>query len=322
MPPANSSKPPKSSPREAGRSDAWTGDDVTARSTAKMLSAAPVSRHAARAIFTVLDGLSAGAVHAVTGKRMLIGRSREADLHLEDAGISRRHARVIVQDEETVGVENLGSRNGTFVNDVRVETATLKSGDLLQLGPNVTLAFAIIDRRAEELARKTYESSIRDSLTQAFNRRYLLARLTSEIAYAIRHATQLGAIIFDLDNFKRVNDSHGHLAGDDVLRDVAALVLRTIRVEDVFARLGGEEFVVLVRGGQVELLAERLRAAIAKLVVATADTTLQTTISAGYASLSELTELSLRPTAESLMRLADQRLYRAKDLGRNRVFGG
>ena len=112
---------------------------------------------------------------------------------------------------------------------------------------------------------------MRDALTRAHNRRYLVERLGSEIAYARRHVTHLALIMFDLDHFKRVNDTHGHLAGDEVLREVAALVSRLIRAEDVFARFGGEEFVVLVRGiehDNATRFAERMRSAVERLEVA------------------------------------------------------
>jgi diguanylate cyclase (GGDEF)-like protein len=147
-------------------------------------------------------------------------------------------------------------------------------------------------------------------------------RLASEIAYARRHGTQLGLLLFDLDHFKRVNDTHGHLAGDEVLREVAALVSRMIRVEDVFARFGGEEFVVLVRGIEHENIArfaERLRAGVERLEIPAESVVLRATISVGFVSLGQLPEGER--TAEGLLRAADERLYRAKTGGRNRTCG-
>jgi diguanylate cyclase (GGDEF)-like protein len=127
--------------------------------------------------------------------------------------------------------------------------------------------------------------------------------------------------LFDLDHFKRVNDTCGHLAGDEVLREVSALVSRLIRTEDVFARFGGEEFVVLVRGIShinVGRFAERLRASVERLEIAS-ERVLRVTISVGYASLNELTDADR--SSEALMRMADERLYQAKTDGRNRVVG-
>src|SRR4029077_12008477 len=119
-------------------------------------------------------------------------------------------------------------------------------------------------------------------LTRTHNRRYLVERLASEIAYGRRHNTRLSLILFDLDHFKRVNDTHGHLAGDDVLRDVAGLVSRLIRGEDVFARFGGGEFVILARGishANIVRSAERVRAAVERLEIAPESAVLRVTIS-------------------------------------------
>ena len=252
-------------------------------------------------------------------------------MRLDDAGASRLHARIIPTDGGVYMLEDMGSLNGTYVDGVRIERTELRSGARINIGPNVVVTFAIMDAQAEKLAHQLYESSVRDPLTRAFNRRYLLERLTSEIAYGQRHRTPLGLILFDLDNFKRINDTHGHLVGDDVLREVAALVQRFIRAEDVFARYGGEEFVVLVRGiehDNVGRFAGRIRAAVERLEIASnashANNTgrggvIHVTISAGYASLDEVPAGDT--AAETLLRLADERMYRAKDAGRNRVSG-
>jgi diguanylate cyclase (GGDEF)-like protein len=166
---------------------------------------------------------------------------------------------------------------------------------------------------------------VRDPLTRAFNRRYLVERLASEVAYARRHKTALGLILLDLDLFKRVNDTYGHLAGDEVLREVSALVQRLIRAEDVFARFGGEEFVLLVRGIEhvnVGRFAERVRAAVEGLEVGGANAVIKATISAGYASITEVHGDDREPSfPDRLLRLADERLYLAKSAGRNRVVG-
>jgi diguanylate cyclase (GGDEF)-like protein len=241
---------------------------------------------------------------------------------MDDAGASREHARIVIDERGLYFLEDLQSTNGTFVAGERVERVQLSSGDRIHIGPNVVVSFAIVDSQAERIAHQMYESSVRDPLTRAHNRRYLVERLAGEIAYAKRHRSHLAAILFDLDHFKRVNDTYGHLTGDDVLRDVSALVSRLIRAEDVFARFGGEEFVLLVRGishSNVGRFAERLRIAVDRLEVASDSAVLRVTISVGYASLEELAEGERAP--EALIRLADERLYRAKSAGRNRSVG-
>jgi two-component system cell cycle response regulator len=301
----------------------WADEDpsVPTTETAIALPVAP-PRQATRAVLTVVGGASAGRVHTLRDTETILGRGKEAHVRLDDIGVSRAHARVVRTEDGRWLIEDLRSTNGTFVGGRRIERIDLKSGDRIHVGPGVVLSFAVLDAQAERLTAQLYESSIRDALTRAHNRRYLVERLAGEIAYARRHGTRLSLVLFDIDHFKRINDTHGHLAGDDVLRETAALVQRMIRAEDVLARFGGEEFVVLVRGiehDNVGRLAERLRAAVERLEVASVDQVLRVTISVGYASLDELPEA--QRTGDGLLRRADERLYRAKSGGRNRVFG-
>jgi two-component system cell cycle response regulator len=318
----------------------WENEEASTRNTDAAIALPPVSlrTHPSRAVLTIVSGPTTGRVFSMEGETV-IGRGREAHLRIDDTGASRAHARVIPSDRGYV-LEDLGSLNGTFVDGKRVHRTELSSGDRIHIGPNIVVAFAILDPQAERLAHQLYESAVRDPLTRAFNRRYLVERLASEIAYASRHRTWLGLILFDIDFFKKVNDTHGHLAGDDVLRDVAALVQRLIRAEDVFARFGGEEFVVLVRGiehDNVGRFAERIRLAVERLEIACDPVTVKVTISAGYASFAEVAGVSGGVAAggaagggtgaagdgaaQALLRLADERLYRAKESGRNRVAG-
>jgi diguanylate cyclase (GGDEF)-like protein len=275
-----------------------------------------------RALLTVVGGPSTGRVHPVRETETIIGRGKESHVRLDDAGASRAHARIVLTAEGRYVVEDLNSTNGTFVGGRRVVREELASGDRIHIGPNIIVSFAILDSQAVRLTHQMYESSVRDSLTRAHNRRYLVERLASEIAYARRHKSRLGLLLFDLDHFKRVNDTYGHLAGDEVLRETAALVSRMIRAEDVFARFGGEEFVVLVRGiehANVARFAERLRVAVERLEIPSESAVLRVTISVGFVSLDEVPDAER--TADGLLRIADERLYRAKTNGRNRSCG-
>jgi diguanylate cyclase (GGDEF)-like protein len=237
---------------------------------------------------------------------------------VNDAGVSRRHARIVRIDGPRYVLEDLGSKNGVFVNGRKVETAELAAGDRLQIGPTLVLrlTFAAVDEEA--LAHKLYEGSTRDGLTRLFNRKYADERLVAEVAHARRHKGQFSLVLFDLDHFKAVNDSFGHPAGDGVLRVVAAQVRRALRAEDVLARYGGEEFVVLARGLDLESvgkLANRVRKGVERLSIPWELQTIEPTVSVGVSSLSECAE----PTVQALVALADQRLYQAKTTGRNRV---
>jgi two-component system cell cycle response regulator len=299
----------------------WPDEEASTRATDATIAMppAPSPGHGTRALLTVVNGPNIGRVYSVRDGDTVIGRGKECHVRIDDAGASRSHARIYVDSGHYI-LEDLHSTNGTFVGGRRLDRVELTSGDRINVGPNVVVSFAVLDAQAERLAHQLYESSVRDPLTRAHNRRYLVERLASEIAYARRHNTRLSLLLFDLDHFKRVNDTHGHLAGDDVLRDVAALVSRMIRTEDVFARFGGEEFVILARGishANIGRFAERLRAAVERLEIASEAAVLRVTISIGVASIDQLTDKTRM--AEDLMRLADERLYRAKTEGRNRV---
>jgi len=286
------------------------------RPTETSLEAHPAVIQHDRALLTVLTGLNAGQVFTLDSDETTIGRGREAQIRVEDVGISRAHSRILRTMDGKFMVEDLKSTNGTFVGGRRVER---KTGDRMQIGPNVVLRFAILDQAEEQLAHQLYEASTKDALTKVYNRKYFVERLSAEIAYAQRHLSPLSVVLFDLDHFKKVNDTYGHLAGDVVLRVVAAQVQRTIRTEDVLARYGGEEFVLLVRGiphHNVAHFGERVRKAVDRLTVPWETYQLKATISVGVASISELDS---NATGEILLHRADERLYRAKSAGRNRV---
>jgi two-component system, cell cycle response regulator len=296
----------------------WLDEAATSPTTDSHLAVAPHQAVKDRALLTMLTGLNAGQVYALDSDETRIGRSKDAEVRIDDAGISRLHARVVRAEGGRFWVEDLNSTNGIFVNGTKVTRAELATADRIQIGPSVVLRFALLDSDEEALARQLYDSSTKDALTRTFNRKYLIERLTSEVAYATRHGTRLSVILFDLDHFKRVNDSHGHHAGDVVLRVVAAQVQRLIRAEDVLARYGGEEFVVVVRGiehADVGRFAERIRKSVGELVIPLVDLRLRASLSLGVASLSECGEKA----AEALLQLADERLYKAKVGGRNRV---
>lgn len=274
-----------------------------------------------RATLTVLTGINAGQVFALDGTDHVIGRGTDADVWVEDSGVSRRHARVTCRADGRYVVEDLASTNGTFVGARRVEASELRPGDRLQLGPSLVFRFAITDDAEEELQRRLFESSTRDGLTRLYNRKYFTERLMAEVAYARRQRVKLAVLLLDLDGFKAMNDTFGHLAGDMVLRLVSAQMQRLIRLEDLLARWGGEEFVILARStGKTDAvgLAERIREAVAELEIpiVEADRPLQVTLSAGVASLQDVAPEG-GPT--ELLALADARLYAAKAAGKNRV---
>ncbi|HOU91281.1 MAG TPA: diguanylate cyclase [Polyangiaceae bacterium] len=291
-------------------------DTDTDRSTeVDLVPLVPTARD--RALLLRLDGASAGEVLSIEGDLVLLGRHPPEGIAVNDPGVSRIHVALCRRDGRHVA-EDRGSRNGTFVNGVRVNTGALGDGDTLQLGPRVAFRYTWADAHQEELLRQLFESSKRDALTGAFNRQHFEERLNAEVAYAQRHGADVGLVLFDLDHFKRVNDTHGHPAGDAVLRQVAGIVAQRLRTEDVFARVGGEEFVVILRSSNLKAVArvgERLRAAISTSPVHYEGNLIPISISVGCAALRPRDERG----GQELVEMADRRLYAAKNGGRNRV---
>lgn len=162
-----------------------------------------------------------------------------------------------------------------------------------------------------------FDLAMTDPLTGALNRRAFFRLAEREVLRSSRHAKPLAALMFDIDHFKRVNDVHGHGVGDDVLVQVASCVTRNIRDEDLFGRLGGEEFALVLPETEplrAAILADRLRHAVSQLGHQGKDGPFQVTISIGISEPGQ-TELDIVPALER----ADEALYSAKQNGRNRV---
>jgi diguanylate cyclase (GGDEF)-like protein len=270
-----------------------------------------------RAYLIVLAGSNVGEMYRLEEGETFLGRGQTATVKLIDDGISRRHARIVQQNGEVL-IEDLKSSNGTIVNGAPVSMQLLKDGDKIRLGSTTILKFTYNDQLDESFQQQMYEAALRDGLTKAFNKKYFLDRLETEIAYARRHQANLSLLMFDVDHFKRVNDTHGHLAGDYVLAKLAKVSSTTVRTEDIFARYGGEEFGVICRGVSLQnagILGERLRAVVEATVFEYDAKRMPITISVGVAGYPEVPV----ETVPQLIEAADQALYEAKRSGRNRV---
>ncbi|MBI4705447.1 MAG: GGDEF domain-containing protein [Deltaproteobacteria bacterium] len=269
-----------------------------------------------RAYLIVLVGNDVGKVFKLAAGETSIGRAHGVDVRIDDDSISRRHALVRV-GEEGIVIEDLGSVNGTVVNGERIRLRQLADGDKIRLGDTTVVKFSFHDALEESFQQQIYDAALRDPLTKAYNKRHFLARLAQEMDGARRHGAPLSLVLLDLDHFKQVNDTYGHVAGDRVLVQLATVARDMIRAEDLLARYGGEEFGILLRGIALEAagaLGERLRAAIEASTTQWGEARVRITLSAGVAEL----DPGMREP-EDLIRAADEALYAAKNAGRNRV---
>jgi diguanylate cyclase (GGDEF)-like protein len=270
-----------------------------------------------RGVLVRVDGPANGQVFSLETAELLIGRGSASNLRLGDEGVSRRHA-LLLHTRGHYFIQDLESSNGTFLEGRRVKRAPLMEGDLLQFGPHASFRFCMMDQKQEQAMMRLYEETTVDALTRAYNRRFIDKRFDEELAYALRHQSELSVVMLDVDYFKHINDRHGHNSGDVVLRCIAEVITDQLRTEDILARYGGEEFLVLLRGipqSGATAVAERVRTAVQNAQMRVGRVTLRVTVSAGVASLSTCPS----NTKEDLIAQVDERLYRAKHQGRNQV---
>lgn len=289
-------------------------DDVTDVAHPERIAQEEVRRD--KAYLIVLAGSHVGEMHRL--KRITtLGRSPTADVRIVDDGVSRLHCQITAEGDDMV-LEDLQSRNGSYCNGERVVKRILEDGDKLQIGRTTILKFTYHDKLEESFQKQMYDSALRDPLTRAYNKRYFHDRLDSELRFALRHNTPLALLMFDLDHFKAVNDSHGHIAGDRALVEFSEHIRSSIRNEDVFARYGGEEFAIISRGIRREdarLFAERLRLEVGRLKFDHDGVVISFTASVGVSTLPENPVSS----PDEMITSADRALYKAKQAGRNQV---
>jgi len=277
-----------------------------------------------RACLVQYSGAKLGKRYPLVDAETTVGRVPPAQVVIAEASISRSHA-TLHQTDKGVEVEDLGSTNGTFVNDAKTQgRATLKDGDIIRLG-TILLKFFAHDNVESIMHDKIYRMATIDAGTQIFNKAYLFDALESEFKFSKAYGREMCLLIYDLDFFKKVNDTYGHNAGDFVLKESATLVKSLVRKEDIFGRFGGEEFVIILPNTEAKVayeLAERVRLGVMNHVfIIDYDSTEgkkrvqhKQTISVGVTQLSK----DIR-TPEELLESADKKLYNSKQSGRNRV---
>ncbi len=252
---------------------------------------------------------------------IVVGRGSDCDIQIDRDSVSRRHARVYRVEEQWF-VEDLGSTNGSYINDVPVQRSPLRDGDFVKIGSAI---FKFLSGSGVENAyhEEIYRMTIIDGLTGAHNKRYFLEFLEREIARCSRYGRPLSLLMFDIDHFKAINDTHGHLTGDYVLKELCRRLLCRTRKEELLARYGGEEFACVLpetdHAGAMAF-AEQVRALTGTQPFEYEGDSFQVTISVGVTTLNnDGGDRVVEPSV--LIKEADKNLYAAKHGGRNRVVG-
>jgi len=252
-------------------------------------------------------------------REVLVGRASSCDICIDEKSISKRHAKLVLNGD-AVHIVDLQSTNGTEVSGEKLAPDTpvsLTNDTQIKLGNIIFKFLSQGNIEVGALASANDRESV-DGLTQIFNKATITKNLVDSFKKSKVTETNLSLIVFDLDHFKKVNDTFGHSAGDYVLREVASVVKnQLIRSGDVFGRYGGEEFVIILYGSPLQRacdVAERIRATIEKHDFKFASHDIQLTVSLGVAAVD-----ATITTPEALFEKADQAAYQSKRSGRNRV---
>src|SRR5437879_5749218 len=256
------------------------------------------------ACLVVIYGLELGRKYNLENANIIIGRSSKSDVQIDQESVSRNHAKIINTGKSII-LRDLGSTNGTYVNDQLIDEYVMRDGDFIKIGRTIFkfLSGGNIENAYHE---EIYRLTTVDGLTQIFNRRYFLEQLDREVSRAKRYRRELSLILFDIDHFKAINDSYGHLAGDYVLKQLATVVKGKIRREDVLARYGGEEFAIIlpeIEATGAVSFGEKIRKLIEKAPLKFEDTKMTVTVSVGIGTIVESDD------SASLVKRTDDKLY-------------
>jgi diguanylate cyclase (GGDEF)-like protein len=282
-----------------------------------VISRVPEKPAAKEACLVVIYGMELGKKYNLDSSSIIIGRSSKSDIQIDQESVSRNHARII-NNGKSILIRDLGSTNGTYVNDELIDEYVLRDRDLVKIGRTI-FKFLTGGNIESAYHEEIYRLTTVDGLTQIYNKRYFMETLERELSRSHRYRRELSLIMFDIDHFKQINDTYGHLAGDYVLKHLAQVIKSKIRREDMMARFGGEEFAIVlpeIDNYNALQFAEKIR----KLVVATKfrfeDADIDVKISIGVATAQpEETDVN------EFIKRADALLYEAKKSGRNKVCG-
>src|SRR5713101_5062743 len=259
--------------------------------------------------------------------QVTVGRALDADIRVNDSRASRLHARIITERDEAgvtrYRLKDLDSTNGTILNGKAIDQALLQDGDKFEIGDQL-IRFEMLDEIDREFQQQIHRLLVHDELTGLLTSKSFFSELRREAARAVSESMPFCVLMMDIDHFKEVNDTYGHLVGSETLEEVGAVIKKSLRAGDVGARFGGEEFAAFLLDAdyaQGLVAAERVRSAIEKHDFpavrrgsSEAPRSHRMTISVGVAAYPEDARDPIQ-----LVEMADSALYRAKRSGRNRV---
>lgn len=287
-------------------------DDHAAPGAASDRPATPCLAHSAGAL--------AEAVYWLTsGKELAIGRAPDNDVCIRDQSVSQHHARAGVTAEGAIFIEDLGSTNGTYVNGEKITRQTLRDGDKVLIPPHHVLKFCYQVNPAPETADSNEADAARDALTGLYARHYLLMRMDEGFFRAKTQNEDLALLMFDVDHFEKIKETHGPAAGDMVLREVAKVVSSVLGREDVFARYENHTFGALLRNRAdmaAVVLAQRIRRSVKYHPFRHNGEKIHITVSLGIGFLAKNMKSPMDFLSEVLSNLA-----RARRAGRDTING-
>jgi diguanylate cyclase (GGDEF)-like protein len=291
-------------------------------------SAKPFDKVERRPVLVSLRGELLGTPIPLERDRAVFGRALEADIRLNDFKTSRIHAEITSEVDSATGarrfrLKDLGSTNGTLLNGQVVREAVLTDGDKIVIGDHL-FRFDLLDEIDREFQQQIHRLLGHDELTGLLTSKSFFTELRREASRAEQEGLPFCVLMMDVDHFKRVNDTYGHLVGSRTLKEMGVLIKAALRSGDVAARFGGEEFAAFLLDAdyaQALVAAERVRRAVEQhAFVAAPEGTIENgptfgvTISIGVAAYPDDATEPIR-----LIELADSALYRAKRGGRNMI---
>jgi two-component system cell cycle response regulator len=304
------------------RHDDVAGDTDTTRNLNIEAEGVKIGRELSKAtvpVLIVIRGIPQGKRYLLEGQTsFVVGRGRGVDIQVDDANVSRNHVQVTLEGDR-IFVADMASRNGTFVNDelIGAERVELAKEDMIRLG-NTILKYLPAGEFETLYHLHMADAAHRDALTGLFSRQYIAEVLEVEFKRAKALHQPMSVVYFDIDDFKRVNDKHGHSCGDYVLTTLGSIVNGMgLRGHDLAGRFGGEEFLVVLANTNLQQatgVAERIRKEVESHIFVYGGVAIPVTVSLGVATI--------RPgihTGAGVYEDADRALYESKRNGKNRV---